>query len=156
MVGLSLCVFPFLYGDSYHSLNQLLHQPETYSILLMIGLALLKPLAAALTLGAGGDGGVFAPSIVAGAFMGFAFATACNLYFHTDLSLLNFMLIGGAATLSASIYAPFTTIFLMCNIVPNGFGLFFPILVCCLVANYFSKLIFPYNVYTYNVDKPAK
>lgn len=154
LVGISLFFFPFLYGDSYHSLNELIHAPENYSILLLLGLGFLKPLISALTLGAGGDGGVFAPSIVAGAFMGFAFASACNYFFGLQLDILNFMLIGGAATLSASIYAPFTTLFLICNIAPNGFELFFPLLLCCLVAHHFSRLIFPYNVYTYQVDTP--
>lgn len=149
LVGTMIFYFPFLYGDSYHSLSEILNHSQNYSLIFLVFLVLLKPLAAALTLGAGGDGGVFAPSIVAGAFLGFTFAYFCNIYFGTSLLYLNFMLVGAASTLSASIYAPFTALFLVCNMSPNGFKLFFPILLVCLIANSFAQWIFPYNVYTY-------
>lgn len=150
-VGSMLFLFPILYGDSYHGLNELAVNPETYAIVTLVILAFIKPLAAALTLGAGGDGGVFAPSIVAGGFLGLAFALFCNTFFGTTLIPLNFMLVGAAAMLSASIYAPLTALFLICNLVPNGFTLALPILVGSVSANYFSKWIFPYNVYTYQM-----
>lgn len=150
-VGSMLFLFPVLYGDSYHGLNDLALNPESYAIITLVILAFIKPLAAALTLGAGGDGGVFAPSIVAGGFLGLAFALFCNTFFGTSLIPLNFMLVGAAAMLSASIYAPFTALFLICNLVPNGFTLALPILIGSVSANYFSKWIFPYNVYTYQM-----
>ena len=150
-VGLMLFIFPSLYGDSYHALAPLLEHPTQYSIVFLISLVLLKPLAAALTLGAGGDGGVFAPSIVVGAFLGFLFVHICNTYFGTSLIYLNFMLVGAAATLSASIYAPFTALFLVCNLVPNGYALFFPILMASFISRYFAAKLLPYNVYTYDM-----
>ena len=152
IVGGMICVFPFLYGDSYHALREMANPVNAHSWMLLVLLAFVKPLASSLTLGAGGDGGVFAPSIVAGAFLGLAFAILCNTYFGTSLVYLNFILIGAAAMLSASIYAPFTALFLVCNLVPNGFVLFFPILLGTLVSNYFAKWIFPYNVYTYQLQ----
>lgn len=152
IVGGCIFIFPFLYGDSYHALKEITLQPNAQSILLLLLLTLLKPLVASLTLGAGGDGGVFAPGIVAGAFLGLAFALFCNTYFGTSLVYVNFILIGAAATLSASIYAPLTALFLACNLIPNGFVLFFPILISALTANYFAKWLFPYNVYTHSMQ----
>ncbi len=149
-VGGLICIFPFLYGDSYHSLNELLYHPQNYSILLILALIFLKPLASSLTLGAGGDGGVFAPSIVAGAYLGLAFAIICNTFFGTSLIILNFVLIGIATTLSAAIYAPFTALILTCSLVPNGYELFFPILLGSLIAKKTAQSIIPYNVYTYS------
>lgn len=149
LVGSFLYFFPQLYGDSYHGMSQVISEPHEFSILLLIFLALLKPIASAVTLGAGGDGGVFAPSIVAGAFLGVALALLLNNHFGMEFNYLNFALIGAAAMLSASIYAPFTSLFLICNLVPNGFQLFFPILICAWIAKVFAKRILPYNVYTY-------
>lgn len=151
IVGILIFCFPFLYGDSYHSLSEILSCPKDYSFLVLFFIILLKPLASSLTLGAGGDGGVFAPSIVAGAFLGFTFALFCNTYFGTSLIYLNFVLVGAAATLSASIYAPLTAIFLVCNLVPNGYVLFFPILLGCWISKNLAKSILPYNVYTYDI-----
>ncbi|AJA70351.1 hyperthetical protein [Myroides odoratimimus] len=149
-VGLFIFILPTLYGDSYHGLKSILNNLDSIPIYTLAILILIKPLAASLTLGAGGDGGVFAPSIVAGAFLGLLFAQICNTYFDLQLILLNFALVGAAATLSASIYAPLTAIILVCNLVPNGYLLFLPLFLCSFTANYFSKLILPYNVYTYD------
>ncbi|SKB86990.1 chloride channel protein, CIC family [Soonwooa buanensis] len=150
-VGLMILVFPFLYGDSYHALAPLLQHPTQYSMLFLLSLVVLKPLASALTLGAGGDGGVFAPSIVVGGFLGFLFAYVCNNYLGTSLIYLNFMLVGAAATLSASIYAPLTALFLVCNLAPNAYVLFFPLLMASFISRYFAGKLLPYNVYTYQM-----
>lgn len=150
IVGSMIFVFPFLYGDSYHSLVEIITEPHNFSLLFFLTLIVLKPIASSLTLGAGGDGGVFAPSIVAGAYLGIGFALVCNTFFGTDLIYLNFALIGAAATLSASIYAPLTALFLVCNMAPNGFELAFPILLVSLTSRFFTqRFILPYNVYTY-------
>lgn len=152
-VGLMIFFFPALYGDSYHGFREVLEKSMNTQIVpisILLLLSLLKPLAAALTLGAGGDGGVFAPSIVAGGFLGLLFANICNNHFGTHLIPLNFALVGAAATLSASIYAPFTALILVCNLLPNGYQLFVPVLLGCLVATYFSKILLPYNVYSYD------
>lgn len=157
LVGSMLFLFPVLYGDSYHGLRETL-EASSISMLTLAVLMLLKPLAASLTLGAGGDGGVFAPSIVAGAFLGLLFAAVCNTVFGMHFIPLNFALIGAATTLSASIYAPLTALVLICNIVPNGYALFVPLLLTCFIAKLFAKKVLPYNVYTYDFylsDKQA-
>lgn len=150
-VGLMILEFPFLYGDSYHALAPLLQHPTRYSMLFLLSLVVLKPLASALTLGAGGDGGVFAPSIVVGGFLGFLFAYVCNNYLGTSLIYHNFMLVGAVATLSASIYAPLTAFFLVCNLAPNAYVLFFPLLMASFISRYFAGKLLPYNVYTYQM-----
>jgi len=155
-VGILILFFPSLYGDSYHGLTNMLDMfsnagtglvaavPMTLAILII-----LKPLAASLTLGAGGDGGVFAPSIVAGAFLGILFAYVCNTYFGTEFLILNFALIGAAAMLSGAIHGPCTAIFLMCNAAPNAYSLIIPLAIGSLIAFLCSKIICPYNVYSY-------
>lgn len=157
-VGLLIFFFPALYGDSYLGMENIIisGQEHTISFWVLLALIVFKPLAAALTLGAGGDGGVFAPSIAAGAFLGILFALICNHLWSLDLMVLNFALIGAAATLSASIYAPFTTVLLICNLLPNGFALSFPVLLACFTATYFAKLLLPYNVYNYHKFKKNK
>lgn len=154
IVGSMIFFLPVLYGDSYHGLKGILNQALNHrevSMSLLLLLIFLKPVASSLTLGAGGDGGVFAPSIVSGALLGLLFALACNTYFNTDLILINFVLVGAAATLSASIYAPLTALFLVCSLVPNGYLLFFPLLLGSFVSKFFAQRLLPYNVYTYGM-----
>lgn len=159
LVGLMIYYFPSLYGDSYHGLKEILQQSinmESISILFLLFLLLLKPIAASLTLGAGGDGGVFAPSIVAGAFLGLFFASFCNTYFGANLIPLNFAMVGAAATLSASLFAPFTSLVLISSLLPNGIILFLPLIVGCFISQMISKKILPYNVYTYDFYLESK
>ncbi len=114
-----------------------------------LGIILLKPIVTSVTLASGGDGGVFAPSIFIGGFIGLLFAICLNTFFKADVIPLNFMILGMGAMLSASINAPFTALFLTCGII-NDYSLFFPILLTCLVAKYTAQYIYPFTVYTYS------
>ena len=149
-VGVFIFIYPALYGESYMGLKEILTNGGGVTLMGLVALIFLKPLAASLTLGAGGDGGVFAPSIVAGAFLGLLFAQMGNSWFDLELVPLNFALVGAAATLSASIYAPLTALILVCNLVPNGYQLFIPLMLGSFVAKYFAQYVLPYNVYTYD------
>ncbi len=154
LVGLAIFAFPYLYGDSYHAVNELISESASpfFSIKLiffLLALVFLKPLVASLTLGAGGDGGVFAPSIVAGAILGILFAILFNHLFNADLIILNFAIIGGVAVLSAAINAPLTCIFLGCSIVMGGYILFIPIAIGCFIAKYTARHFLSYTVYSY-------
>lgn len=159
VLSTALVIFPQLYGDGYHAISDIIFHSErnTFSLTLIatvIGILLLKPIVTSVTLAAGGDGGVFAPSLYIGAFLGFLVAMLLNTFFDAGVLPINFMVIGMAAMLSASIHAPFTALFLVCGLV-DDYTLFFPILVVCLISKYTSKLIYPYTVYTYS-PVPAK
>ncbi|MDQ6532175.1 chloride channel protein [Flavobacterium sp. LHD-85] len=159
IVGVLIYFYPGLYGDSYDALREVLHESATtpnVSFFFLLIITMLKPLAASLTLGAGGDGGVFAPSIVCGAFLGLLVAFTGNNYFGANLIPLNFALVGAAAALSASLFAPFTSLVLICNLLPNGYLLFVPILFGSVISYFFSKKLLPYNVYSYDFYLAAK
>ncbi|MNK06525.1 H(+)/Cl(-) exchange transporter ClcA [compost metagenome] len=152
IISLILFVFPQLYGDGYHAMKQSILTANTLSLTLphvigLVGILLLKPIITSITLSSGGDGGVFAPSLFIGAFLGLFLAAILNTYFNAGVIPINFMVIGMAATLSASIHAPFTALFLVCGLI-NDYTLFIPILVISLIAKYTAKAIYPYTVYT--------
>lgn len=158
LVGISIYFLPQLFGDSYHSIPELLKSTEQQAfspgtIFLLLMLLLIKPLVASLTLGAGGDGGVFAPSIVVGAILGMLVATICNHYFHADLIVLNFVLVGAAAALSAAIHAPLTAIVLACGIVPGGHALLIPLTLGAFISKYTANMLCSYTVYSYQEKK---
>lgn len=155
LIGSGIYFFPVLYGDSYHGVKELLLYPNTaFSLsffISIIGILILKPLLTSITLASGGDGGVFAPSIVIGAFLGLFVATFVNTFFNADVIPINFIVIGMAAVLSASIHAPFTALFLVCGI-SNDYTLFLPILLVCLISKYVAKFIYPFTVYSYSLQ----
>lgn len=154
ILSISFFIFPQLYGEGYHSIKTIFGNsteiPLTVTLALtFFGLLVLKPIVTSVTLAAGGDGGVFAPSLFIGAFLGLLLASILNTFFHVGVIPLNFMIIGMAAVLSASIHAPFTAIFLVCGIT-NDYTLFIPLLVVSFISQYIAKMIYPFTVYSYS------
>ncbi|MUV04703.1 chloride channel protein [Flavobacterium rakeshii] len=153
MLSLILLFLPQLYGDGYHAIKENLETANTLSLTLpitavIIAIIIIKPIITSVTLGAGGDGGVFAPSIFIGAFLGLLVALLVNTFFNAAVIPLNFMIVGMAAMLSASIHAPLTSLFLVCGVI-GDYTLFVPLLIVCYIAKITSKRICSYNVYTY-------
>lgn len=157
LLGTIIYFFPPLYGEGYIGVRSLigeegagllqstripgLAQRPTDILLLLIGLLLLKPLAAALTIEAGGVGGKFAPSVVSGGYLGFAFAFGVNMLLpFAALNLVNFTLLGMAATLSGVMHAPLTAIFLIAEIT-GTYNLIVPLMLVSAMA-YFIKVYF--------------
>ncbi|KGO86621.1 chloride channel protein [Flavobacterium rivuli WB 3.3-2 = DSM 21788] len=152
-ISLMILVLPQLYGEGYHAIKESIAGANTLKLtplvaITLCGILLLKPIITSVTLGAGGDGGVFAPGIFIGAFLGLFFAVILNTFFNAEVIPLNFMIVGMAAMLSASIHAPFTALFLVCGLV-NDYTLFIPLLIVSLVAKYTAQSIFPYTVYSF-------
>jgi CIC family chloride channel protein len=158
IVGVGIFIFPHLFGDSYSGVKDMIekssHTPLSFTFALTIlGIVLLKPIISSVTLGAGGDGGVFAPSIVVGALLGLLVALTCNQFLHTQLVVSNFIILGIAAVLSGAIHAPLTSSSLAVRL-SGSFILTFPILIASLVARYTAGKIYPYTVYSYKDQQP--
>jgi CIC family chloride channel protein len=75
-------------------------------------------------------------------------AVVLNKYFNAGIAPINFMIIGMAAVLSASLHAPFTATFLVCGLVGN-YVLLIPIFIGCFIAKIVAKFVYPFSVYTY-------
>jgi CIC family chloride channel protein len=153
IVGISIFLLPQLYGDSYKVIAHLMVGADNLKfsisfIWLLLSLIVFKPLIASVTLGAGGDGGVFAPSLVIGALLGLVFALTFNHYLGTQLILINFMIVGMAAVLSGSIHAPLTALALICSFSGTTI-IFIPIIIGCFIAKYTAKMLCQYTVYSY-------
>ncbi len=157
LLGTIIYIFPPLYGEGYIGVRSLigeegagllqsaripgLAQRPVDILLLLLGLLLLKPLAAALTIESGGVGGKFAPSVVSGGYLGFAFAFGINMLLpFAALNLVNFTLLGMAATLSGVMHAPLTAIFLIAEIT-GTYNLIVPLMLVSAMA-YFIKVYF--------------
>lgn len=159
--GLSLfaliIVFPPLFGEGYESIkalsdlktNEVVRTSVLYEFLqndvnLLIFLTALifcKTIASAITIGSGGNGGNFGPSLFVGAYVGFVFSRLVNLSGLSFLPVSNFMLVAMAGILSGVFYAPLTAIFLIAEIT-GGYELMIPLMIVSalsmVVAHYFE------------------
>ncbi len=164
LIGVLLFLFPALYGEGYETIRQLLKgdagEVLDYSFfydyrdnlwvftLYMIFLVLTKVIAMALTVSAGGVGGIFAPSAVTGGYVGFVFARILNETGITDsLSENNFTLVGMAGVLGAVLHAPLTAIFLIAEMT-NGYELIVPLRLTSIISFVTIKTFDPHSIFT--------
>ncbi|AWA30141.1 chloride channel protein [Flavobacterium magnum] len=152
-LGVLMLLLPQLYGEGYHAVAESMQQAQTLILtpglfLTCVAIVLLKPIATSATLASGGDGGVFAPGMFIGAFLGLLVALLHNTFFSAQVIPLNFMILGMGAMLSASIHAPFTAVFLTCGLT-GDYTLLVPALLVCFVSKLTAKSLYPFTVYTY-------
>jgi chloride channel protein, CIC family len=156
-------VFPTLFGEGYESVKFLANAtPENitnstflfasmdkrWSIVLFAGLIVfLKPIAAAITIGGGGNGGNFAPSLFTGAYLGFFFSRLLNNTGWIRMPEGNFSLVGMAGVMSGVMYCPLSAIFLIAEIT-NGYELFIPLMLVSSISFFIAKTYEPYSMET--------
>ena len=164
MLGGLIFLFPTLYGEGYNTVELLLrghpehitdgsmfsvyqdNNPWLLLVLVMFSM-LLKVVATSITVGSGGNGGMFGSSLFAGALAGFFFARIINLSGLTHVPEVHFVVLGMAGTLAGVIHAPLTAIFLIAEIT-GGYALFVPLMVVSSSSYLITKYFEPYSVYT--------
>jgi CIC family chloride channel protein len=172
LLGAMVFLLPPLYGEGYETIKTILNGQydrilelnwlfpnwfgEYHSvwmvILACVILIAIKPIATAVTIGAGGVGGVFAPSLFVGALAGLAFSLLVNQLGIVQLPIVNFVVAGMAAMLSGALHAPLMAIFLIAEIT-GGYSLFVPLMIVSALAFFVSKFFQSHNVYTYRLAK---
>ena len=108
-------------------------------------IVLIKPVAAGITIGSGGNGGNFAPSLFTGSYLGFFFSKILNNVSWIKIPVGNFSLVGMAGVLSGVMYCPLTAIFLIAEIT-NGYELFIPLMIVSSISFFIVKTYEPYSM----------
>lgn len=156
-------LFPPLFGEGYNSiklvangyLNSFSDNTTLFSyfksnwgIIVFTGLIVLfKPIAAGLTIGSGGNGGNFAPSLFTGSFLGFFYSKLINHLPWVKIPESNFSLVAMAGILSGVMYCPLTAVFLIAEIT-NGYELFIPLMIVSSISFFIVKTYQPYSMET--------
>ncbi|ALM50850.1 transporter [Flavobacterium psychrophilum] len=178
MLGLMIFIFPTLFGEGYESIKTLAdknpgellentlfsgYSNNEWVLLVFVGSSMmLKAFASGVTLGSGGNGGNFAPSLFLGSYAGYFFSKFLNLTGLTDLPVSNFAMVGMAGILSGLFHAPLTAIFLIAEIT-GGYDLIIPLMIVASISFAISKrfdkhsldvkgLVKKGNVFTSNKD----
>lgn len=154
VLAILIFIFPTLFGEGYESIKtlsendpgQLLENTlfsgfrnNHWALLLFVGCTMMvKVFATAITLGSGGNGGNFAPSLFLGSYVGFFFSKFLNLTGLTKLPVSNFTMVGMAGILSGLFHAPLTAIFLIAEIT-GGYSLMIPLMIVASISFAISK-----------------
>ncbi len=161
-------VFPTLFGEGYESIKTLSENDpgkllentlfsdfrnNNWILILFIGLTmLLKAFATGITLGSGGNGGNFAPSLFLGSYAGFLFSKTFNLIGLTHLPISNFTMVGMAGILSGLFHAPLTAIFLIAEIT-GGYDLMIPLMIVSSISYAISRKFEKHSLDVKNLAK---
>lgn len=156
-------LLPPLFGEGYDSVKLVANDTfntfadntnlfsklgENWGIIAFTALIVLfKPIAAGITIGSGGNGGNFAPSLFAGSYLGFFFSKLLNTIPWIKIPVGNFSLVGMAGVLSGVMYCPLTAIFLIAEIT-NGYELFIPLMIVSSISFFIVKSYEPFSMET--------
>ncbi len=167
ILGVLVFLIPSLYGEGYDEINSSLNGDYSFlfdhthyehfkgnftvTIVLLLAVLLLKVVATSITFGAGGVGGIFAPSLFTGAITGLLFSIIAQ-YFAIEISPVNLALVGMAGMIAAVIHAPLTAIFLIAEIT-KGYELFVPLMIVSTISYATTKIFVTNSVYTIQLAK---
>ncbi|MBG6111640.1 CIC family chloride channel protein [Flavobacterium sp. CG_23.5] len=154
ILAIIIFIFPSLFGEGYESIKTLSENDpgqlmqntlfssfrnNSWALLAFVGLTMMmKVFATGITLGSGGNGGNFAPSLFLGSYVGFFFSKFLNLTGLTNLPISNFTMVGMAGILSGLFHAPLTAIFLIAEIT-GGYNLMIPLMIVASISFAISK-----------------
>jgi CIC family chloride channel protein len=156
-VGLIAFFFPVVLGEGYHSIQEMIGGVYSQGILLVAVAVLAKILATSFTLGWGGSGGIFAPSLVIGSLVGLSWHRLLAWLWPgaTLTSEGGFALFGMAGVVSGMLQAPLTGIFLIVEIT-GGYDVILPLIIVSAVSATVCHYIEPASFYLKDLVEQGK
>ena len=124
-----------------------------FSWQLLLALFFAQLLANCATLGSGGSGGVFAPSLYMGAMLGGAFGSFTHSMFpEWTAGSGAYAMVGMAAFFAATAKAPTTSILILFEMT-NDYRIMLPLMAATVGSVYVSHRLFPLTVYTLKLHR---
>lgn len=161
LLALLIFIFPTLFGEGYESIKTLSEtdpgkildntlfgdfRNNQWVLLLFVGCTMMvKVFASGLTIGSGGNGGNFAPSLFLGSYLGYFFSKFISMIGISKLPITNFTMVGMAGILSGLFHAPLTAIFLIAEIT-GGYSLMIPLMIVSSISFAISKRFEKYSL----------
>lgn len=160
--GLAL-LYPVLTGVGWEGMPQIFNVgydviEEALAGNLVLGVAFallfLKLLATILTLGSGGSGGVFAPSLFMGAMLGTIFELGIRMIFPAIIAPPGaYALIGMAATFTAAAHAPITAVIILFELT-GDYRIILPLMLTVVITTIISQqLLKGESIYTLKLSR---
>lgn len=143
IIGLS---FPQIFGTGYETIERALAGDL---VLPLLGLLLvIKILATGITIGSGGSGGVFAPSLFLGAMTGGAVGIVANMWFpELSAGPGAYALVGMGAVVAGTTHAPITAILILFELTLD-YKLILPLMAACIISTLMATQLRRESIYT--------
>ena len=146
LLGLLLLVLPQMYGVGYPVLGNAVN--GRYAVAFLLLLLVGKMVATSLTIGIGGSGGVFAPSLFIGAMLGAGFGEAVHTLAPGIAGPVGaYGLIGMGAVFAGAARAPITAVIILFELT-GEYTIILPLMAAIVLATGISHRISPDTIYT--------
>ena len=146
IVGAIGIFFPHIFGVGYDAIELAIQGNMTF--LLLFSLIFIKILATSLTLGSGGSGGVFAPSLFIGAMTGGAFGYLAHTLFPGATATSGaYSLVGMGAVLAAATHGPINGILILFEMT-GSYKIILPLMLSCIISAVLASQIKRESIYT--------
>ena len=149
LVGIIGFFRPEILHDGYLAIQNFIGGFSSFGPWWVVSFLALKFLASCLTLGSGGSGGVFAPSLVLGSGLGYGFGALVRAIMPAYVSAnpAAYALVGMAGMVAGVMHAPLTGIFLVLEIT-SGYNLILPLMIVAALAMLIGYFFEEGSVYT--------
>ncbi len=145
-IGLTALVFPQVMGVGYDTINLALHGNLIWHAALV--LVFVKIIATSLTLGSGGSGGIFAPSLFMGATLGAFFGYFVHSFFpDITASPGAYALVAMGGLVAGTTRAPITAIIIVFELT-NDYQIILPLMITCIISTILSTKLSRESIYT--------
>ncbi len=146
VVGVIALWFPEVFGVGYEAIGEALNGNMVWHLLLaLVG---VKILAVSITIGSGGSGGIFAPSLFIGAMVGGTVGTIITaIWPGATAGPGAYALVGMAAVVGATTHAPITAIVIIFELT-SDYGIMLPLMISCTIATLLASSLQHASIYT--------
>lgn len=146
VVGTIALVYPQVMGVGYESINEaLIGSPAVTFLLVLLG---AKLLAVCVTIGSGGSGGVFAPSLFLGALLGALVGWGAGALFPGQVAPPGaYALVGMGAVVAGATHAPITAILILFEMT-GDYRIILPLMTSCIIASLLATRLSRDSIYT--------
>ncbi len=146
MIGLIGVFLPHIFGVGYEAINEALNGTLVWQLMAL--LVIVKIIAVSITIGSGGSGGIFAPSLFIGAMLGGAVGTGVQSFWPTITAGPGaYALVGMGAVVAAATHAPITAILIIFELT-GSYPIILPLMISCIIATLISIRLRKESIYT--------
>jgi len=146
ILGIAGMIFPQILGVGYGAIDLSLVQELSWWLLLL--LVFVKIAATSLTIGSGGSGGIFAPSLFLGAMAGGLFGVGVHgLFPSMTASPGAYGIVGMGAVVSATTHGPLTAILMLFEMT-GDYKIILPLMITCIISSLAVQKILKESIYT--------
>jgi CIC family chloride channel protein len=151
LIGCIGIFLPQVMGVGYESITDVMHNRS--DLMLIVVLLFVKVLATSITLGSGGSGGVFAPSLFIGAMLGGTYGYGVHALLP-DLTAEPgaYALVGMAAVVAGTTHAPLTAMLILFEMTDN-YLIMLPLMLATVVSTLVAKRIYRESIYTLKLSR---